>query len=311
MAWRTTRRTRRKNLISTQAATMRSTSPTQWKSSAHHAMTTPTVPSSPPASASNTSSRLAQSLRSLFRAVAQHGSASAPLIASTRATSARCARRASSAAAVHQRARTSTHRDMACVLPAAACLSSSCNSCRYLIASMTDGVQRPAGRARGPYATFRAASRRCAARRSKPLLSPTHANSPACGRRTGYGFSAPFFCENPQAGDANSESSENGFRGKRTTNVQHRIIRKIYKSNYSNIIRYYSTGIIVKNMVLLLNYRARGAPSLGPTPRDGPLPHSPGVPRPGPPPATCLGPKAVPHASIFPIQPVLLKLPAP
>ena len=35
-------------------------------------------------------------------------------------------------------------------------------------------------------------------------------------------------------------------------NVQHRIIRKIYKSNYSNIIRYYSTGIIVKNMVLLL-----------------------------------------------------------
>ena len=54
-------------------------------------------------------------------------------------------------------------------------------------------------------------------------------------------------------------------------------------------------------MVLLLNYRARGAPSLGPTPRDGPLPHSPGVPRPGPPPATCLGPKAAPYASIFPI----------
>ena len=67
--------------------------------------------------------------------------------------------------------------------------------------------------------------------------------------------------------------------------------------------------MIVKNMVLLLNYRARGAPSLGPTPRDGgPLPHSPGVPRPGPPPATCLGPKAVPHASIFPIQPVLIIL---
>ena len=88
-------------------------------------------------------------------------------------------------------------------------------------------------------------------------------------------------------------------------NVQHRIIRKIYKSNYSNIIRYYSTGIIVKNMVLLLNYRARGAPSLGPTPRDGPLPHSPGVPRPGPPPATCLGPKAAPYASIFPIGPLI------
>ena len=128
-------RTRRKILISTQAATMRNTSPTQWKSSAHHATTTPTVPSSPPASASKASSRLAQP-------PAQHGSASAPLIASTRATSARCARRASSAAAVHQRARTSTHRDMACVLPAAACLSSSCNSCRYLIASMADGVQR-------------------------------------------------------------------------------------------------------------------------------------------------------------------------
>ena len=58
-------------------------------------------------------------------------------------------------------------------------------------------------------------------------------------------------------------------------------------------------------MVLLLNYRARGAPSLGPTPRDGPLPHSPGVPRPGPPPATCLGPKAAPYASIFPIGPLI------
>ena len=46
------------------------------------------------------------------------------------------------------------------------------------------------------------------------------------------------------------------------------------------------TGIIVRKMVLLLNYRARGAPSLGPTPRDGPLPNSPGVPRPLHPSAT-------------------------
>ena len=103
---------------------------------------------------------------------------------------------------------------------------------------------------------------------------------------------------------SSSKRQKTGFAAKTCTNVQHRIIRKIYKSNYSNIIRYYSTGIIVKNMVLLLNYRVRGAPSLGPTPRDGPLPHSPGLPASGSPRprATCLrpGPKSAPYDSISP-----------
>ena len=58
-------------------------------------------------------------------------------------------------------------------------------------------------------------------------------------------------------------------------------------------------------MALLLSYRPRVAPTPQADPRNGPLPHSPGVPRPGPPPATCLGPKAAPYASIFPIGPLI------